>query len=55
MLCDNLEEWDGEGGGGRLKSEETYICLGLIHVDALQKPSQYCKVIILQLKMKYNF
>ena len=55
MLCDNLEEWDGEGGGGRLKSEGTYVCLGLIHVDALQKPSPYGKVIILQLKIKYSF
>jgi len=32
------------GGGG------THVHLWLIHVDVWQKTSQYCKVIILQLK-----
>ena len=50
MLCDNLEEL--EGVGGRFKREWTYVYLWLIHVDIWQKPSQYCKVIILQLKIK---
>ena len=38
----------GEG----FRKEETYIYLWLIHVDVWQKPTQYCKVIILQLKKK---
>ena len=29
----NLEGWDGEGDGGRLKREEMYVYLWLIHVD----------------------
>ena len=31
------------------RREGTHICLWLIHVDVWQRPSQYCKVIILQL------
>ena len=50
VLCDNIEEWDGVEG--RFKREGTYVCLWLIHVDVLQKPTQYCKAIILQLKIK---
>ena len=30
------------------------LVIRLIHVDVRQKPSQYCKVIILQLNMKLN-
>ena len=48
MLCDNL----GGGQGGReFKKEGAYIYLWLIHVDVWQKPTQYWKVIILQLKI----
>ena len=50
MLCDNLEGWDGVGG--RFKKEGLYVYLWLIHVDIWQKPAQYCKEIILQLKIK---
>ena len=50
MLCDNLEGWDRVGG--RFKMEETYVCRWLTHVDVWQKPTQYCKAIILQLKIK---
>jgi len=35
--------------GGRFKSEGIYVYLWLIHV--MQKPTQYCKAIILQLKI----
>ena len=35
----------------RFKTDETYIYLWLIHVDVWQKPKQYCKAIILQLKI----
>ena len=51
VLCDNLEKWDGlEDGEGGFRREGTYVYLWLIHVDICQKPSQYCKAIILQLK-----
>ena len=43
--------WEVEG---RLKRAGTYVYLWLIHVDAWQKPTQYCKAIILQLN-KYIF
>ena len=36
--------------GDRFKMEGTYTYLGLIHVDVWQKPTQYCKTIILPLK-----
>ena len=36
------------------KMEGTHVYLWLIHTDALQKPSQYCKTIILQLKRKLD-
>ena len=41
--------------GGRFNREGTYIYLWLIHVDVWQKPTQYCKAIILQLKMNTLF
>ena len=50
MLCDNLKGWNGEGGGRGCRMEGTNECLWPVHVDIWQKPSQYCKVIILQLK-----
>ena len=33
--------------GGTFKMEETYVYLWLIHVSTWQKPTQYCKAIIL--------
>ena len=39
------------GAGGRLKREGTYVYLWLMHVDVWQKLTQYCKAIILQLKI----
>ena len=51
MLCDNLEGWDEVGGGRRLQQKGTYVYLWLIHIDVWQKPMQYCKVIILQVKI----
>ena len=35
--------------------EGTCVYLGLIHVDAWQKPAQYCKALILQLKINVFF
>ena len=49
VVCDNLEGWYWVGG--RFKRKETYVYLRLIHVDVWQKPTQYCKAIILQLKI----
>ena len=48
-LGNNLEGWEGEGG--RLQREGTYVYLWLIRVDVWQKPTQYCKAIILLLKI----
>ena len=39
--------------GGSLKREWTYVYLWLIHVDVWQKPTQYCKAVILQLKINF--
>ena len=36
--------------GGGFKKEGTYVYLGLIHVNAWQKSTKPCKIIILQLK-----
>ena len=38
-FCDNAEGWDGVGGGGRFKTQGTYVYLCLIHVDVWQKPT----------------
>ena len=52
-LCDNLRGGMGREVGGMFKREETYVYLWLIHVDVLQKPTQFCKaIIVLQLKTK---
>ena len=40
--------------GDRFKREGTYVYLELIYVDAWQKPTQFCKAIILQLKNKFK-
>ena len=36
--------------GGRFKRKGTYVYLWQTHVDTWQKPTQYCKAIIFQLK-----
>ena len=41
----------GREVGRRFKREGTYVCLWLSHADVWQKPTQYCKAIILQLKI----
>ena len=51
MLCDSLEGWEGVGEGRGFKREETCVYQWLICVDVWQKPTQYCKAIILQLKI----
>ena len=37
--------------GQQFRREGTYLYLWLIHVDIEQKPIQYCKATILQLKV----
>ena len=46
---DDPEEWDGEGGGGRVRMGKT--CTPVVDsCQCMAKPIQYCKVLILQLK-----
>ena len=40
---------------GRPRGEATYVYLRLIHVDVWQKPTQYCKALIFQLKVNTFF
>ena len=42
-----LQQSRGMGWGGRFKREGTYVYLWLIPVSVPQKPTQYCKAIIL--------
>ena len=45
---DDPEGLDREGGGSGFRNGEgAHVYLWLVHVDVWQKPSQYCKVIIL--------
>ena len=39
---------------GAIAFSKTYVYLWLIHVDVWQKPTQYCKAIILQLKINFK-
>ena len=41
----------GREMGGRLKREGIYVCLWLIHVEVSQKTTEFCELIILQLKI----
>ena len=52
MLWDNPEGCGGKEGGRGVQDGGTHEHLWLIHVAIWQKRSQYCKVIILQLKKK---
>ena len=48
MLCVSLEGWDGVGDGGGYKREEIYVYLWLVCVDVWQRPTQYCRAVVLQ-------
>ena len=39
---------------GRFKKERTYVYLWLIHVDVWQKPTRYCKAVVLKLKINFK-
>ena len=47
MLCDSLEGWGGVGGGREAQTGGDVWLPVVIHVDVWQKPTQYCKAIIL--------
>ena len=48
VLWGSPEGWGGESGGE--VQDGGHVCPWLIHVDVWQKPPQYCKGIIIQLK-----
>ena len=50
VLWDNPRGWGEEGGRKGVQNGGTHVYPCLIHVDVWPKPSQYCKVISLQLK-----
>ena len=50
VFWDNPEGWGAEGGGRAIQDGGKDVHPCLIHVEVWQKPPQYCKVIILQLK-----
>ena len=53
----SVTTWRGGMGrevGERSKRKGTHVYLWLIHADVWQKLTQYCKAIILQLKIKEN-
>ena len=45
--------WPTWGVGERFKREGPYVYLWLVHIDVWQKPTQYCKAIILQFKINF--
>ena len=53
MLCENHEDDDGAGVGGG-SGWRGHVCLWLIHTVVWQKPIQYDKAIILQLKINFK-
>ena len=55
MLWTTYREGMGMGVGEKVKREETSVSLWLIHADVWQKSTQYCKAIILQLKISIFF
>ena len=50
MIWDNPEGQGGERRGSGVQDGGSHVGLWPIHAAVWQKPSQYCKVIILQLK-----
>ena len=51
VLGENPEQWDGVGGS--FKREGTHAYSWRIHVVLRQRPTRYCKAIILQLKINF--
>ena len=55
MVCGNLAGWDRVAGEGAVQREGAYVYLWPIHVDVWQKPTQYCKAVILQFAINKFF
>ena len=53
-LCDNQDGWDVVRDGTDVQERGAYVYLWRIHIDIWQKPIQYCKTIVLQLKINYK-
>ena len=53
-LCNKLEGRDGERDGREVQEGGAYVFLWMIHVDIWQKPTEFYKAIILQLKNKFK-
>ena len=51
VLGENPEQWDGVGGSFKRKGTHAYSWR--IHVVLRQRPTRYCKAIILQLKINF--
>ena len=51
MPCDNLDGGIGWEVAGGFQREGTYAYLWLVHADVWQRPTQYCKAIVLRLKV----
>ena len=51
VLWDKPEGCGGEGTGSGVQEGETHVHPWVIHVDVWQKPPQYYKEIIFQLKL----
>ena len=51
QVSDNLEEWDGMGGGREVQEGGDILTP---MADVWQKPTQYCKAVILQVKINFN-
>ena len=54
QLWDSLEGRHWVRGGREVEGGRAYVYLRLIQVDVWQKPTLYCKAIILQLKINKN-
>ena len=52
MLWDNLEGWDGVGGGREVQEGGSTCIFMADSRCCIQKPTQHCKAIVLQLKKK---
>ena len=54
--CSGTAQRDGGGeGDGGVQDGGTHVHPWLIHADIWQKPPQYCRVIILQLRRRVKF
>ena len=55
VLCNNPEGWDEGRDGREVREGGTYGHLWMIRADVWQKPTQYCKASMSQLKINKVF